>query len=876
MVKRTFAFLVCLLALGAWARAQRLPQTVLPDHYQITFAPDLKAATFTGDESIQVRVEKETSSITLNAAEIDFKSVTVEARGVTQDAQVSLNAKDEQATLTVAKPIAAGPATIHIQFTGILNDQLRGFYLVKTKRRNLAATQFEATDARRAFPCFDEPAMKATFAIRLVVNKGDTAISNGKIVSDTPGPGDGKHTLEFSTTPKMSSYLVAMAVGDFECVEGSSDGIPIRVCATPDKKEMGRFALDAAEHILHYYDNYYYVKYPFGKLDLVAVPEFAAGAMENTGAIFFREHLLLLDEARSSARAREFVAAVLAHEMAHMWFGDLVTMKWWNDLWLNEGFATWMAPKPVEAWKPGWHPEMHALLEAVGALDTDSYQATHAIRTPAETPEQILELADEITYGKAADILRMVEAYVGPETFRRGVNAYLKAHAYGNATAEDFWNTLARVSGKPVDKIMQSFVDQPGAPVISVKLKPQGNETGILLSQQRFYFDRRKIESGSSELWQVPVCMKGEAGASGGATVTCRLLSKRQQTFTLRGKFPWVLINADSRGYYRSSYAPGTLQAIGSAAEKQLTPAERLMFLEDGWSMVRAGKLDIGQFMPVLGDYGAERDSAVMASMSRILRDIGDEVASKGEMESYRAWVRGVLGPAMKELGWKPVPGESGDQKSLRSSVIYTLGHVGHDPAVLSKARELAEEYLQDSSAVDPSLATTVVRLAAQDGDAALYDQYLARLKSDNSPEDRTRFLNALAAFNDPSLLIRTIEYARSGAVRTQDSTLLIGAALRNPAGRPATWDYVKKNWSEITANIPSYSSGTLVFSAGDVCDAASRQDVESFLASHQIPVSPRMIQHTEETMNLCIDMRAKQESKLGAWLKGRGTAAAR
>ena len=255
MLKRTIALIVCTIALAATARAQRLPETVLPEHYQITFAPDLKAATFTGDETVQVRVLAETSSITLNAAQIDFGAVTVTAAKKTQDAKVSLDATQQQATLTVAEPIPAGPAQIHLSFTGKLNDQLRGFYLVKTARRNLAATQFEATDARRAFPCFDEPAMKATFAIHLIVDRGDTAISNGRIVSDTPGPGDGKHTLVFSDTPKMSSYLVAMAVGDFQCLEGSADGIPIRVCATPDKKDLGAFALESAEHILHYYDN---------------------------------------------------------------------------------------------------------------------------------------------------------------------------------------------------------------------------------------------------------------------------------------------------------------------------------------------------------------------------------------------------------------------------------------------------------------------------------------------------------------------------------------------------------------------------------------------------------------------------------------------
>jgi aminopeptidase N len=514
-LKSPMALIVCLFSAVATAPAQRLPQTVLPDHYEITLAPDLKSAKFSGEETIHVRVLNETSTITLNAAELEFQEADVTSGNKTQRADVSLDAKQEQAALTLGEPIPAGPAEIHIKFTGTLNDQLRGFYLVKTAKRNDAATQFEATDARRAFPCFDEPAMKAIFALRLVLDQGDTAISNGKIISDTPGPGAGKHTLEFSTTPKMSSYLVAMAVGDFACIEGSADGIPIRVCSTPDKKHLGGFALESAEHILHYYDDYYAINYPYGKLDIVAVPDFAAGAMENTAAIFYRESLLLIDDQHSSVRAHKFVASILGHEMAHMWFGDLVTMQWWNDLWLNEGFATWMAPKPIEAWKPEWNMDLNAVQETVGAMNGDSYGAIHAVRTQADTPDEILELADEITYGKAADVLRMVEAYVGEETFRRGVNNYLQEHAFGNATAEDFWNTMARVSGKPVDRIMQSFVDQPGTPVISVRLKSEAGATRVELAQRRFFYNRQKLESGSAELWQVPVCMKGPAPGGG-------------------------------------------------------------------------------------------------------------------------------------------------------------------------------------------------------------------------------------------------------------------------------------------------------------------------------------------------------------------------
>ncbi|HLY92225.1 MAG TPA: M1 family metallopeptidase, partial [Candidatus Angelobacter sp.] len=327
------------LLLPVLAGAQRLPYGITPQRYALTFTPDLDKATFSGDEMIEVEINKATSTIVLNAIELEFQEASITQEARSQTAKWSFSPQLEQVTLTVAEGLQPGPAAIHIRFTGILNDKLRGFYLAKTKQRNYGASQFEATDARRAFPAFDEPALKAKFDISLVVNNGDTAISNGHIVSDTPGPGEGKHTLQFSTTPKMSTYLVALAVGDFKCLEGAADNVPIRVCGTPDKAPLSAAALRYAQEILKFYNQYYGIPYPFGKLDIVGVPDFEAGAMENTGAIFYRESLLFIDDKNSSVDSHQAVFEVLAHEMAHQWFGDLVTMKWWDNLWLNEGFA---------------------------------------------------------------------------------------------------------------------------------------------------------------------------------------------------------------------------------------------------------------------------------------------------------------------------------------------------------------------------------------------------------------------------------------------------------------------------------------------------------------------------------------------------------
>ncbi len=393
------------LAISPAARAQRLPKTVIPSHYSLTLTPDLKTATFTGLETIDVDLKEPSKTITLNSAEIAFQSVTVKAGDKEQTATVSTDNDKEQTTFTFPDTIPAGSATVTVHYTGILNDKLRGFYLSKTEKRNYAVTQFESTDARRAFPSFDEPAFKATFAITLVVDKGDTVISNSGIASDTPGPAADKHTIKFEPTVKMSTYLVAFLVGDFECSSGESDGVAIRVCATPGKVEYTRYGLEVAKYVLHYYDDYFGIHFPLKKLDLIGIPDFEAGAMENFGAITYRETDLLIDEKTATIGAKKHVSEVIAHEMAHQWFGDLVTMQWWDNIWLNEGFATWMETKPVKAMHPEWHIDQEeAAQPTTSVLNLDAQPTTRPIRAKADTREEIEQMFDGISYQKGGAV----------------------------------------------------------------------------------------------------------------------------------------------------------------------------------------------------------------------------------------------------------------------------------------------------------------------------------------------------------------------------------------------------------------------------------------------------------------------------------------
>ena len=434
--------------------------------------------------------------------------MTATAGRQTQTAKVSSDEKNEMATFTFDKALPAGAASLHITYTGHLNDKLRGFYLSTYKGKKYLVSQMESTDARVAFPSFDEPSYKATFDLTAIIDKGDVAISNGEVVSDTPGPGD-KHTVKFSTSPKMSSYLVALTVGDWKCISDHTDGVKVSVCTVPGKENMAKFPLEASKAFLHYYDSYYGIKYPLPKLDNIAVPDFQAGAMENWGAIIYRETALLIDDKTASVNAKQGVAETIAHEMAHQWFGDLVTAAWWDDIWLNEGFATWMTPHPIAKWQPDWMVSQGVVEDTNRALGEDSVQNQRAIHQEAETRNQIEQLFDGIAYGKASSVLHMLESYLGPETFRAGVNLYLKEHAYGNATAADFWTAMAHASHKPVDEIMPTFVMQAGAPYIDVQAKCEGGNTTLNVSQKRYFDSPELFNQPNDQIWQIPDLRQG-------------------------------------------------------------------------------------------------------------------------------------------------------------------------------------------------------------------------------------------------------------------------------------------------------------------------------------------------------------------------------
>lgn len=853
----------CLLAFAGMAgtsSAQRLATTVVPQHYTLSLTPDLKAATFTGDETIDVTLAQASKTITLNAAEITFKSVKAMASGsAPMTAEVSLDAAKEQATFTFPTALPAGKAKLEIAYTGILNNELRGFYLSKTAKRNYAVTQFESTDARRAFPSFDEPAFKATYDVSLTVDAGDTAISNTNIISDKPAPavdGAAKHTLTFATTPKMSTYLVAFLVGDFKCISGESDGVPIRACATPDKVEMGRFAVSAAEFVLHYYDTYFGIKYPLPKLDMIALPDFEAGAMENFGAITYRETDFLIDEKTATLNQKKSVASVVAHEMAHQWFGDLVTMQWWNNIWLNEGFATWMSAKPVAAWHPEWHYDQDDAAGLDGTLNLDSLPTTHAIRATADTPAEINEMFDGISYGKGGAVLAMVENYLGEEMFRKGVHNYLAAHLYSNATAEDFWNTQTVTSGKPVDKIMESLVAQPGVPLLTFTGDGEGT---VGVAQSRFYLTPAVAgASTTAESWTLPVCFKGAVSAK------CELLTPDTKSLPVPPS-GFLFADAGGKGYYRSVYPKTAYAGIVTHAEMTLTPEERISLIGDEWALMRSGRATVGEYLDLVGAVHHDPSSIVLGDAVGKIATIDARIATADEREQLQRWIRKEFSPEYKALG--PVTRDDSEDKRQMRALLFGLLGEAKDPAVVAEAKTLANQYLTDQRSVDPSLARSALQIAAANGDAALYDRMVALSAASPDPAVQTGMLFLTAEFKDPALVTRTLDSVAAGKIRNQDSWILLAILLSNRDTREQAWQYIQQHWDAVQAQFTTSSGNRVVAATGSFCSAEKHDEVVNFFTTHKVMAAERTLKIAADNINSCVQLHEAQEPNLKAWL---------
>ncbi len=829
----------------------RLPRTVIPSRYELTLAPDLGSATFSGSQVVDVIVVAPVRQVILNAIELEIAAATmVDASGRSHTAvDIGYEEEKERAVLRFDAELPPGEWKLHTSFTGILNDNLHGFYRSTYKdsagkEQVIATTQFEATDARRAFPCWDEPDLKATFAVTLIVDENLVAVSNAAEVAAEP-VGDGKVAHRYAETMKMATYLVAFIVGDFE-VAGPVDagGVPLRVLHTPGKGHLVDFALEVGAFALDYFGDYYDIPYPGDKLDMIAVPDFAWGAMENLGAVTYRETALLVDRKRATQDEMARVADVIAHELAHMWFGDLVTMKWWNGIWLNEAFATFMELKCVDAFRPDWKRWLTFAHFRAQSMDVDGLSSTRPVEFPVVSPEEANAMFDTLTYGKGSAVLRMLEQYLGEETFRNGIRRYLRKHAYSNTETDDLWAALEAESGEPVGAIMSGWIYQGGYPQIDVTTAA----AGYRLEQRHFRF----LGAGEAT-WQVPALFRNEAEEG-------RVIVGGDAVVVPAGDD--FLLNSGGDGFYRVNYPAAALQRLATEFTG-LEPAERYTLIADTWANVLAGEKEAADFITLIGGLDGEDEPDVWGIAVSGLFELS-RVISSDDRPALQAKVRALVRDRAAELGWVPKAGESDLTRRLRALLLRTLGNLGDDVPTQETARDVFDQSLEDRDSVDADVADAVIGIVAANGGSEEFERFLALRDDAASPQDEVRYLRAAAAVPDKRTAGRLVEMVLAGEIRSQDSNWLLARLLGHRDTGPTVWELVKENWDGILNAMPPQNRRRMLDLIQYRSEPEIAKDIEAWLAEHPIGGADKYTEQQMERLRVRVGLREREGERLG------------
>jgi puromycin-sensitive aminopeptidase len=841
----------------------RLPRHVIPTRYDLRLEPDLVAAAFTGQVTMTITVKQTTRTILVNAVDLVIQSATGEGQqGRTLTASVELDPQAQRAKLTFGEPIQPGEWRLHLSFHGKLNDQLRGFYRSTYKDasgtvQTLAATQFEATDARRAFPCWDEPDFKAVFSTTLVIDPQLTAVSNTTVVSESTV--NNKKVVRFADSIIMSTYLVAFIVGRLEATKPSYVGkTPIRLWTIPGKQPLTSFGQDIAAASLKFFEDYYGIPYPGDKLDLLAIPDFASGAMENLGAITFRETALLVDQRTGTHAELERVADVVAHENAHMWFGDLVTMSWWNGLWLNEAFATFMEMLAVDAWKPEWKRWESFSVARAAAFSVDGLMSTRPIEYQVRAPKDADAMFDILTYEKGASVLRMLEQYIGPTIFRDGVRQYLRTHAYDNADTKDLWTALGAVASQPVPELMNGWIFQPGFPLVTAELCTRE----LRLSQQRFSYLARA--SDAEQFWQIPVQIRLVIGDR---TEHRRLLlTERETSIELPVGVTSVFINEGGHGFYRVRHRAPLLEQLLDQGLDRLAAIERFALVGDVWATTMAGLTPLHEYLKLAAHFKNERDKNVWAALLDSFSFL-NRIISSEDRASLETFVRGCLSPAINELGWDARPGESELVRQLRGDLLGALGRLGNDAAAQQEAAERYQRYRKNSVSVDPNIVPALVAILAHIGDEARYDEFLALYRAASTPQEERRYLFSLASFRHEDLLARTLARTINGEIRTQDAPFIVGALLTNVYGRERAWDFVKANWDQMDRLFPKQGFRRMCGGIVGLATPELEEDVRAFFSSRKIDLGGKTLDQYLEQLRVAVSFREREGRTIQATL---------
>ena len=820
---------------------------VIPKNYELVFEPDLRKFVFCGTEKITVECKKPTGTITMHCAEIKVGACSVRTGKKTVACAAKTDEKKEELQIRLGEKIT-GRATVSIEFQGTLNDRLLGFYRSQYRQGSqtkfLATTQFEAADARRAFPCWDEPHAKATFDISIIAENRFSAISNMPVQSKQKLKG--KTLYKFARTPVMSTYLVYLGVGEFEYLAGRTGKTQVRVVTTRGNRSKGRFSLELGKRLLASYEEYFGIKYPLPKLDLIAVPDFAAGAMENWGAITFRETILLYDPKTSSTRTKQFIAEVISHEIAHQWFGNLVTMKWWNDLWLNESFATFMATKFVDKFYPEWDMWSQFVETAMNAaMGLDSLQTTHPIDVKVRSPAEIREIFDAISYDKGGCILRMLEHFVGEPNFRKGLRQYLRDFKYGNATGQDLWGAIGRASKMPVKSVVNSWLTQPGFPLLEVSQKG----SMLRLEQGRYLMLRgRRGKRQGGGLWSIPVSL----GAS--KAIAKKLVSKKSATARLPKGTVGFVANYGRYGFYRVKYDGGILLDLKMLVDQKQIPAiDRWAVQNDLFSLCLSGRERVRNYLDFADAYYGEQSYLASVDVAGNLaglyfRAFGEKFS--GEILAYSS---SYLRHLLHRLGWEPRGGsERHTDALLRAYVISALGRMG-DAGVAREAARLYGQFLRSRRSLHPDLVEPVCSVAAWNGGSEVHAQLAGLYKGAKTMEEKLRFLGAMCGFRDRRLLKRSLDFSLTPAVRSQNMQLPVVKVAANPYGKQVLWPWLGQNWGRLSKKVghgnPLFNR--IVASISSVADSGMEREVRRFFRENPTPGTERTQAQTLERMRI-------------------------
>ena len=828
-----------------------MQRIISPINYKLEFEPNLKDFTFNGKESIDVNCTKATNIITLNAAELKIHKCSMTINGETFDTVTHLNERSEELQIKIPKKIK-GLAAIHITFSGILNDRLLGFYRSKYKKNKktnyLATTQFEAADARRAFPCWDEPDAKATFEISIISESNLTAISNmPKKISKKIKKNKVLH--EFSKTPVMSTYLVYMGVGKFEITKSKIGKTIIRVIVTEGNKSKSKFALDIAKRLLQEYENYFGIYYPLPKLDLIAIPDFAAGAMENWGAITFRETILLYDSKTSSTRTKQFIAEVISHEIAHQWFGNLVTMKWWNDLWLNESFATFMATKFVDKFYPEWELWDQFFEDTMNvAMELDALKSSHPIDAKVKQPSEIREIFDAISYDKGGCILRMLENYVGEKNFRKGLKHYLNKFKYKNAQGDDLWKAIGNVSNLPVKQMVDTWIKQVGFPLVEVQQK---NST-LVLKQRRFMYLSPKNKS-NKKIWHIPISLSNKIKGP----TTKILFTKNSSTIKIKKNNAFnmpMIANYGRSGFYRIKYDRSTLVDLKYLiTEKRIPHIDRWAIQNDLFALCVAGQASIRDYLDFSDAYIDEKDYLTCTSIAKNLLLLYYKTFGEFFSDEIRKYALNYFKAIFDRLGWDPKPNEKHTDALLRGFVISSLGKLG-DKHVLEKAQEQFKKFIKNSNSLRPDLREPILSLVAwYQNNEKTYTQLSNLFIKAKSQEEKLRFLSAMCSFRDRRLLLKTLTFSQTEHVRSQNMQLPIMRISMNPYGKQVLWTWLVKNWSRLHKKIGSGNPlfNRIVSSISNIADDSMKKEIHKFFIDNSTPGTERTVKQTIERIEI-------------------------